>query len=257
MPKRIIPKPFVLALVLMVPFLANSQSIVSDRPGQSFSPTTVSPNTLQWQSGLGYDRLCFDCSSQKLNLYLFTNFFRYGILDILEVNAGIDYVSLSLDPDFGIPTSNGVSSLNLGGRLNLLGNDGGPTSVGLMGLINFSNWVSEDFQTDNPATVLKLLLGQSINDQWGLSSNLGFSTNGGGGSQGDYTFNISYSPLEKWTFFLENYGSFGNDFNTFFDGGAGFLLTDKIQLDLFLGYGKNEGFRDLFVSGGISWNIKS
>ena len=251
-------KRIILALILVVPFLANSQSIVSDRPGQSFSPTTVSPNTLQWQSGLQYTEQCNDCGVQDFNTFLFTNFFRYGILNILEIDGGIDYLSFSMGPSGGVPTSNGISSLIFGGRLNFLGNDGGSTTVGLMGLVNFSNWVSEDFQTDDPATVVKLLLGQSINDQWGLAANLGFSTNGGGDSQGDYTFNVSYAPFDKWSFFLENYGSFdNNDFNTFFDGGAGFLLSDKIQLDLFLGYGKNEGFRDLFVSGGISWNLKS
>jgi hypothetical protein len=81
---------FLLAFVLMILSRALfSQDIVTDRPDQTETSSTIPFKSLQTEAGFLLE------SSKDATSYLFpTVLFRYGILDILEVRLNEQFMSL-------------------------------------------------------------------------------------------------------------------------------------------------------------------
>ena len=116
------------------------------------------------------------------------------------------------------------------------------------------NVASEDFKSDYIAPKLLLLHSQALSNRLGLTTNWGILWNGNDATpRGLYTFALTYALDDSWSLLLENYGELEDgDFDTRFDTGVGYLLSNDIQLDLGAGYGKNDGTSDYFVDLGVS-----
>ena len=116
------------------------------------------------------------------------------------------------------------------------------------------NVASSAYKADDIAPRCILLHTQSLSERLGLSTNWGITWNGNDSSpMGFYTVAFTYALDDSWALLLENYGDVENsDFDTRFDAGVGYLMNDNLQLDIGLGYGKNDGLADYFVDTGVS-----
>lgn len=64
---------------------------------------------------------------------------------------------------------------------------------------------------------------------------------------------FTFAVGDKWAVLAENYGEIeDSDFDTQFDTGLAYLVNNDLQLDLGMGYGKNDEATDYFVDAGIS-----
>ena len=111
------------------------------------------------------------------------------------------------------------------------------------------------YRTNNITPKILLISSKSLGKRFSILTNLGVDYNGITSTpNGVYIFNLGYSISEKWSTYLENYGSFGSGSSeNKWDTGLAYLYNNNLQFDIYGGYGNNNGIKDYFVSIGFSW----
>ena len=231
-----------------------SETIVSDRPGQSNSPNTAGKMVLQLQTGLQVGG--GNADNDKRNDFEFPAYIRFGITDKIELQTqwGIKNSSTELfNSEF---KSNGLNMANFGVRFNIFEETEKAPALGFE-FIYKTRMMSEDFKPDHPSTKFNIMASKGLSDLISITTNLGADFNGNGAQpDGFYTLNLVLAVTEELSVFFENYGNFNGDyFDTFFDFGGAYLLNDDLQLDLYGGFGYNDDTFDYFVSAGVSYRI--
>ena len=223
--------------------------IVTDRPDQTESSSTVPKGSLQIESGIfiGYEGENKESTRQLL---LPTNLFRYGITNWIEIRVLNQFESLNLKDK----NLNGISDLEIGTKIQLLKNDDTNTEIAflthLILPIGTKELTSEKFGCNS-----KLSISHRITDNIGLGYNLGYNYFGEG--NGDFTYSISLGAgiNSKVGIYIEPYGEIANmdNFIANFDTGLTYLVNNNLQFDFSFGTGINQ--RMNYMSVGCSWLI--
>jgi hypothetical protein len=235
-------------------FAQFNETIVSDRPGQSNSPNTVGKMVLQFQTGPQFDGGRRD--NYKSNIFWWPAVIRFGIAERIDVISNLSYQSGKQEIfDFELEDS-GISSADFGLRFNVFEENEKAPALGFEAYYK-TKWISDDYRPDRASARLNLMASKTITDMFSITSNLGVDFNGDGGpSEGFYTINLVLGVNDELGVFFENYGYFSGDyFDSYFDFGAGYLLSPDLQLDITGGFGYNNDTFSFMVSGGISYRI--
>ena len=231
-----------------------SETIVSDRPGQSNSPNTVGKMVLQLQTGAQFEGGSAD--NYTSNIFSLPAIIRFGITDKIELQTLWEYKNGKAkvnDFDF---TANGIDLAAFGLRFNIFEETEKAPALGFE-FIYKTRMMSKDFKPDHPSTKFNIMASKGFSDLISITTNLGADFNGNGAQpDGFYTLNLVLAVNEELSVFFENYGNFNGDyFDTFFDFGGAYLLNNDLQLDLYGGFGYNDDLFNYFVSGGVSYRI--
>jgi len=254
------PRFYIYLLFLLLnssPLIAQySETISSDRPGQSNSPNTAGKMVLQFQTGLQIDGSSND--RFKSNGFSWPLVIRFGIAEKVDLITGWGYASSKTevsDLDWERTTS-GLNIADIGLRFNIFEETAKAPAVGFEAYYK-TEWTSTDFSRDHPSARLNLMASKGFSDLFSITSNLGLDvSNSFGGSNGFYTLNFVFAVSDELGLFFENYGDFTyEDFDTFFDFGAGYFLSNHLQLDLHGGLGSNNDITTFFVTVGVSYRI--
>jgi hypothetical protein len=229
------------------------ETIRSGRPGQSIGATCVGKGIFQTQGGV--DHFGYENSEQatKANGLLSNIGLRYGLTEYFEVGGFTEYRSEEVETNGTTSLRYGISNLTVGMRFQIAEAKGLAPSVGFQFRLRLPV-ANQYYRIDNVAPSFVFVTSQ----QWSgftLITNWGGSWNGSSAiPSGNYTVNLSYAFTERFGLFLENYGTVtAGNFETRFDGGVAWLVTNNLQLDLLGGFGNNHGLNDYFVSTGFSW----
>lgn len=230
-----------------------NETIRSGRPGQSIGPFTVGKGIIQLQTGMDV----FGFEHKSLNIkgdgYLNNSVVRYGISERFEISALADYKVETYKSNGTETESSGLAALDLGGRYHVYSGHGLIPSVGFQ--LRFRLPVlSEDYKIDNLAPRFIVVTGQKLSETFALATNWGASWNGVNSTATKfYVINVSFPIVGKLGGFVENYGSStAGNFDTRFDAGLAYLVTNDLQLDILGGPGNNDGVKDYFFSVGLS-----
>lgn len=235
-------------------FAQYSETIVSDRPGQSNSPNTVGKMVLQFQTGPQFDGANID--NYKNNVFSWPAFIRFGITDRIEVQTLWSYTSNKEEFNSFERTMSGLNNADFGLRFNIFEETEKAPALGFEVLYK-TKIRSSDFKPDHPSAKLNLMASKTISDLLSITSNLGTDFDGdGGNATGFYTLNLVLSVNRELSVFFENYGNFtSDDFDTYFDFGGAYILNPNLQLDLYGGFGYNDDTFSYLISGGVSYRI--
>lgn len=229
----------------------STEPLVTDRPGQAIASQTVGNGALQIQTGANVqgERLPAFTTS-----YLASEFvLRYGLGDRFELN-GLFSHQTPVGNQF-ISTLQGISNCRLGMRIGILEGKGLIPTLAFQYQLKLRT-VSDIFRAPTTASQFIFSSSQSLSEKLTLTTNLGMDWDGFGNSPtGLYVLNLSFPLAPKLGAFVENYGSFGNGFETRFDAGAAYLVNPGLQFDFSLGGGRNDEINDYFIGLGISWRI--
>lgn len=232
------------------------ETIRSGRPGQSIGASTVGQYTFQVQSGadvFGYKQ---SATSTEVNGLLTNAGFRFGLTDLFEVGAFVEYRSEEVTQSKLTSQRFGVSNLSVGVRYQVLEGRGWSPGVGFQFRLRLPV-ANEHYRIDNVAPSFVFVTSQQFS-RFTLITNLGGAWNGTEAiPSGTYTVNLSYAITSRFGTFVENYGSVtAGLFETRMDAGFAWLATDNLQLDVLAGWGDNHGLQDYFVSTGFSWRAR-
>lgn len=233
-------------------FSGNTQTIITDRPDQTESSSTINKGSLQIESGI---LLAFnedDLTSER-QILAPTTLFRYGISKGLEIRVVSQFESLKDQKT--TQKVNGISDLEIGTKIQIFKKENINTEIAFLSHVILSTG-SESLTNDAFGTINKLSISHELSDAMGLGYNVGYDYFGRG--KGDLTYSIALgiSITNAFSFYIEPYGSFV-DFDSYesnFDAGIAYLIQDNCQLDFSFGTGINYTMN--YLSIGCSINIE-
>lgn len=238
-----------LLFAFIISFAASSQtnsSIRSGRPGQSINPYAVGKHFFQIESGIDYQKMNRDETSESR---IFNNLIRYGLLENLDLNILLNYQK---DIFQGTTTQrSGFSDLQAGLHYNFIPSATGPIpAFGLQARFPLP-YTDSDYRSEQIEPIIILATDHQLSDSLTLNLNLGANT-----AETTYALisNLSYSFTEKWGIYIEVYAESENSLISIFtDTGLSYLYSNELQFDLQAGGGHNHGKTEKFIGVGVSW----
>jgi len=226
----------------------NAQEIITDRPDQTESSTTVPGKSFQMEMGFGSGNY----NNERLSLFP-TVLFRYGLSKSIELRfaeqlAGFNNKATS-EPDFGL------SDIELGVKIQVLKKEGINTEIAFISHVIIPTGSSELTNT-NYGTINKIAISHGLNNFLELGYNLGYNCLGTGNGDLTYSLVLGIGLSDKMGMYAETFGAYSDftEFTSNFDSGFTYLVKENLQLDFSLGIGLNHKMK--YFSLGFSWNIR-
>ncbi len=240
-----------LSLLLFSTFLY-SQEIVTDRPDQTESSSTVGKKVFQMELGSTY--LTFSDIGYK-GFLIPQMLLRYGITNGIELRLATQYEASKFGNAENKSSNNGLTDVQIGAKFQLLKKENVKTEIAFLShiLLPFSQ---ENLLINEVGVVNKLSISHPISNRFGAGLNIGYdyleSTN-----FLTYSLAIGFGISEVVGFYMEPFGIWGesNIYESNFDVGFTFLLNPNTQLDASYGFGLNNNMN--YYSIGFSWKVPS
>ncbi len=240
-------------LIGLVQF-ANAQDIVTDRPDQTESSSTVPKGSLQIETGflLGFTEGNVSIGDER-QILAPSNLFRLGLADGFELRVVSQIESLKSGTN---KVRLGISDLEVGFKVQILKKENVNTEIAYLSHLIIPTG-SILLTGDSFGTVNKLSIAHDINEQMSIGYNIGYNHFGTG--KGDLTYSVALGVgvTDQLGVYIEPYGDLA-EFETFVanaDAGITYLLRPNFQLDFSFGFGITD--RMNYVATGFSWNINN
>jgi len=244
-----IKETLVLILMIMIFEQINAQ-IVTDRPDQTESSSTVGIGNLQIESGILVGYTGNEITSVR-QILLPTNLLRYGLTQEIELRLLSQFETYKI----GDTSIQGISDLEIGTKIQILQDENKNTEIAFLSHLIVPTGTLE-LTGDTFGTINKLSISHQLGNSLAFGYNLGY--NYFGENSGDFTYSLALgtSVNEKVSIYIEPYGEVV-DFKEFvlnFDAGITYLANDNLQFDFSFGTGVNE--RMNYISVGFSWLLE-
>ncbi len=242
----------VIIALLITNVLAYSQDIITDRPDQTESSSTVGKKNIQIESGILLGFTGEGTASAERQILAPTTLFRLGVVKGFELRVVNQFESLKV----GGQTTEGISDWEVGFKVQLLQKEGVNTEIALLSHLVMPTG-STGLSADEWGTVNKLCLSHELSDNLGLSYNVGYNYFGDGKGDLTYSLALGIGLSDKTAVYVEPYGELADfdDFSVNVDAGVTYLLKPNCQADLSFGTGLDYTMN--YLSLGISWLIRS
>jgi len=227
-----------------------AQEIITDRPDQTESSSTIQKGNLQIESGLLLEFLGEDISCSERNILAPTTLIRYGLLDFAELRVLSQIESVKNNST----SVTGISDLEIGIKLQLLKKEKSLLEIALLSHIIITTG-SKEVSSNTTGSINKLCVSHRSNTNISIAYNLGYNYFGSGKGNPTYSFVLGSVINDKASVYLEPYGELiefeDNIINI--NSGITYLMKDNFQLDFSFGTGINHIFN--YTAIGFSWNI--
>lgn len=239
-----------IVLLCFISFANINAQIITDRPDQTESSSTVGRGNLQMESGLliGFEG---DEQSSIRQILAPTNLLRYGISKSIEIRL----LSQFETQKSGEQSIQGISDLEIGTKIQILKNDSKNTEIAFVSHLTLPTGTKE-LTSEKIGTVNKIAVSHRLSENTGLGYNFGY--NYFVQDRGDLTYSLALGigVNEKVGIYIEPYGEISNlkDFVLNFDTGFTYLANENLQFDFSFGTGLNQ--RMNYLSIGFSWLLK-
>ncbi len=237
-----------LSLCVCLVSYSNAQ-IITDRPDQTESSSTVGNGNLQIESGL---LIGFEGDNQLSTQQILapTNLFRYGVSDGLELRFLSQFEMLKDD----IQAIRGISDIEIGTKIQVLKKEDVNTEIAFLTHLVIPTG-TEALSSGEFGTINKVSISHELNDNIELGYNLGYDYFGQGAGNFTYSIALGIGVNEKVGIYVEPFGELTNfeDFILNFDAGFTYLANDNLQYDFSFGTGLNQEMN--YISIGLSWLI--
>ncbi len=228
-----------------------SAQIITDRPDQTESSSTVGSGNLQIETGL---LIGFEGDIQNSNRQVFapTNLFRYGITENIEIRFLSQFETLKND----IISVQGISDIEIGTKVQILKNENQNIEIAFLSHLLIPSGTKE-LTNDKFGTINKLSISHEINRNVGIGYNLGYNNFGQGKGDLTYSLALGIGINDKVGIYIESYGELVefDEYISNFDTGVTYLANENMQFDFSFGTGINK--RMNYISLGFCWLIKS
>ncbi|PPK87768.1 outer membrane putative beta-barrel porin/alpha-amylase [Neolewinella xylanilytica] len=245
----------IVCLLLLTAYLPAqySPTIVSGRPGQSINAATVGRGVYQVQTGLNLDW----AREGRENLFDLSEVtdIRVGVFERLELSALIiGEADESTVAPRGTRRDRGISDTQLGGRYLFLENDGWRPAIAVRAhaLLRAQD---EDFRRERVGANLILAADWAVTDLLAFTANLSRTWPGDGSRSDDYVATLGFNLSDRWSSFVEVYGTMTGVATANYDGGFAYLVNDNLGLDLSVGWDGDYGVRSYFLDFGVSFRV--
>ena len=223
--------------------------IVTDRPDQTESSSTVGKGNLQIEAGL-LIRFAGEDENAVRQILAPTTLFRYGITEGIELRLLSQLESIKIQDQ----VAQGISDIEVGAKIQLFQKEESRFEVAFLSHLLVPTG-SENLSLESFGTINKLAVSQEINETLGLGYNLGYNYFGTGSGMLTYSAVLGVGVNDKVAIYVEPYGELVDmeEFVLNFDTGLTYLVKDNLQLDFSFGTGLTHKMN--YISLGCCWKI--
>lgn len=236
--------------VVLISATMFSQQIITDRPDQTESSSTIPNGSLQIEMGL----VALTAEGDQLNNFSGpSTLLRYGISNSIELRMFNQYESNKITFVNEELKSSGLSDLEIGLKIQLFKKEDVNTEIAFLSHAVIPT-AKDELSNMDMGTINKLSISHGLSESIGLGYNVGYDYLGEIHSF-TYSVVLGFSLVEGFGVYIEPYGVYGEQgfFESYFDAGVTFLAGDQFQLDASYGFGMNNDMQ--YFSAGFSWNI--
>jgi len=241
-----------LLLILTLFFTSNSytQNIITDRPDQTESSVTVGKNIFQIESGV----LFRESEDNSVNSFFGpSTLLRYGISKGIELRFVSQYESTKIELENEDVHYSGLNDIELGAKIQLLKKSTLNTEIAFLTHVIIPT-AKEHLTSNSLGVINKLAISHAISNKIGIGYNIGYDFIENK-SYLTYSLAIGVALSEKLSFYSEPFGVLGesNNFESNFNAGFTYLVTNNFQLDASYGFGINSDMK--YISAGFSYKL--
>jgi len=224
---------------------STSQEIITDRPDQTESSSTIKIGDLQIESGA---LLIEHHAYGEKRLYLPTILIRLGLTKTVELRL-LNQFEYNI---FKTSSKSGFNNLEVGLKVQLFQQESRRTELAFLSHIVLPT-ASKLFNQNEFSVINKLCVSHASNNNIGFGYNIGYNYHNN--QTGDFTYSLvcGYGISDKINTYIEPYGEISelNKHISNINMGITYLLKKNIQLDYSFGTGLNHTFN--FMSIGCSF----
>lgn len=237
-------------ITLLLSAACFSQQIITDRPDQTESSSTIPKGSLQIEMGI----VAASKENNTLNSFAGpSTLVRYGLTEKIELRFFNQYEAHKLELFDETSKVSGFSDFEIGAKVQLLKKEELSTKIAFLSHVIIPT-AKDELSNNKMGTINKLSISHSLSDRLGLGYNVGYNYVGQIHSF-TYSAALGFSFTDNFGGYIEPYGVYGEQgfFESYFDAGLTYLLSDNFQVDASYGLGLNNDLQ--FFSAGFSWNI--
>ncbi len=233
--------------------------LITDRPDQTESSSTVTKNTLQIETGFIFENYKND-QVEFENLGLGTTLLRYGVWDNFELRLGSYYQQSKAKSDYfnTDTTQSGMGPILAGFKVYVVEEKGIRPEIAILADLTLNSVGKLSYRPSYTYSTIKVSASHTLSNFFSLGYNLGIASDGENpNSFFVYSLVVGMSLAERLGGFAEIYGTSpeGGYPNTRIDGGLTYLIRNNLQVDVSGGMGLGSDVDLYFVSCGITWRI--
>jgi hypothetical protein len=244
-------RTIIFIVFFIVHFSIGAQTIVTDRPDQTESSSTVPKESFQIETGVLVSSSKGNGISKR-QLLAPSTLLRYGLTKGIEIRFVNQFESIKNKTTS--KKANGVSDLEIGTKIQLLKKENINTEIAFLSHLILPTG-SKALTNDKLGSINKLSISHTVNENFGVGYNVGYDYFGTGKGNFTYSLAFGFGLTDKIGFYVEPYGSIiefkNHEVN--FDTGFTYLIKNNFQLDASFGTGINHTMS--FFSFGMSINI--
>ena len=237
--------PVILFLVLCSGVFAQQEEpIVTDRPTQSASVSTVGAEQVLIESGF-----IFQNESAFEDYINFNTLVRYGVNDRVEVRLTVNY-DRNEGSDF---ISSSLGQTTLGAKVFLADAQETFADISVLGQLNLPTGE----ENDNATADIRLNFQNSLSSTLSLGYNFGFLVSPERDNEISpfYSVVLGAAVADGWTVFAEPYGFLNTPVDHRFNAGFIYLVAPRFQIDLSGGIGLSENSPNSFIGFGAAFGF--
>jgi hypothetical protein len=245
-------KRTILILLLITGFIGlKAQEIITDRPDQTESSSTIPNKSFQLESGVYLGNIDIENRSERISL-IPTVLLRYGLTRTFELRLVEQVVNLK-----NKSTSEnifGFSDLELGAKIQILKKETINSEIAFITHLLIPTG-TDSLTNENFGSINKVAISHVLNDFLDLGYNVGYNYFFTGNGDLTYSLALGVGLSKKVGTYFEVFGEIAelNDWISNFDGGITYLIKDNMQLDFSVGVGLNQQMN--YFALGFSWNL--
>lgn len=237
----------------------SSPDLITDRPDQTESSSTVPKNTLQIETGFILENFKND-QYEFNNWGLGTTLLRYGVWDNFELRLGSYYQQSRAKSDYfnTDSTQSGMGPILAGFKVYVVEEKGIRPEIAILADLTLNSVGKLSYRPTYTYSTIKISASHTLSNFFSLGYNVGIASDGEApNSFFVYTLVVGMSLAERLGGFAEVYGTSpeGSFPNTRIDAGLTYLIRPNLQVDLSGGMGLASDVDLFFVSCGITWRI--
>ena len=240
----------ILGLILLA-ISVQGQTIITDRPDQTESSSTIPKSSFQLEAGVGLGNIEINTERER-EILLPTVLLRFGIVKALELRFISQFANIKNKTTSAQSTR--IGDVEIGAKVQILRNEKVNMEIAFLTHMVIPT-ISSDLIELGLGTVNKLAMSHELGKHFGLGYNIGYNYFGEGKGMLTYSIALSAGVTEKIGLFVEPYGDLLNFEKHLanFDAGLTYLLMNNLQLDISFGFGLNHTMN--FMALGVSWNL--
>lgn len=238
-------------IILVLSVAELKAQIVTDRPDQTESSSTVGGGNLQIESGIlvGF---AGEGNASARQVLAPTTLFRYGITKGIELRF-VNQFETQKTP-LQDKSTQGISDLEIGTKIQLFQKEDVNTEIAFLSHLILPIGATA-FTNEKFGVINKLSIAHDLSENMALGYNIGYNYFGTG--KGDLTYSVALGVgvNDKVGIYVEPYGDLVEfkDLVVNFDAGFTYLVNPDLQLDFSFGTSATEQMN--YVSAGVSWWI--